>query len=410
MNILFLSQENPYPPDGGHYIRTFNTLKLLARKHKIFFIATADNDWRSRFKYGLESLCETIDIFILPYRTSTFRFLWSLFLNLFSPLPYSVFKNYSKEVSGKIKQVMTEKNIDFVHVDILPLAIYYYEFKHLPKVLVNHNVESLRLYRWMKIEKNIFKKLYLYIQYLKLARFEKTMCPKFDRCVVVSEDDRQVLKKLCAFDNFVLLPNGVDIHYYQAQEAGKMIDHRLIWVGGMRFAYNADAVDYFLEEIFPLIQVRIPEVKVSFIGNFPTPKLLKWARNNKSVIVHGYIDDIRPYMQEATVFIAPIRIGSGTKLKVLNAMAMEKAVITTTVGAEGIKATPGEDLLIADSPLEFAEKTVFLLQHPEIVRKIGKNAREVIEEYYDWEVIGKKMHELYEDVVGEKISASPVKY
>lgn len=305
---------------------------------------------------------------------------------------------------------MTEKNIDFVHVDILPLAIYYYEFKHLPKVLVNHNVESLRLYRWMKIEKNIFKKLYLYIQYLKLARFEKTMCPKFDRCVVVSEDDRQVLKKLCAFDNFVLLPNGVDIHYYQAQEAGKMIDHRLIWVGGMRFAYNADAVDYFLEEIFPLIQVRIPEVKVSFIGNFPTPKLLKWARNNKSVIVHGYIDDIRPYMQEATVFIAPIRIGSGTKLKVLNAMAMEKAVITTTVGAEGIKATPGEDLLIADSPLEFAEKTVFLLQHPEIVRKIGKNARKVIEEYYDWEVIGKKMHELYEDVVGEKISASPVKY
>ncbi len=283
-------------------------------------------------------------------------------------------QEFSRKVSDRITQLIAEKKIDFVHVDILPLAIYYKDIKNLPKVLVNHNVESLRLYRWMKIEKNIFKKLYLFIQYLKLSRFEKMMCPRFNRCVVVSEDDQQVLKKMCASDNFVLLPNGVDIDYYKPQNNVPVMKNSLIWVGGMRFAYNADAVDYFLDEIFPLIKVQIPDIKVSFIGNFPTPKLKKYAKDDKNIIVHGFVDDVRPFIEQADVFFAPIRIGSGTKLKILNAMALEKAIITTTIGVEGIIATPGEDLLIADTPRDFVDKTVYLLQHPDHARKMGKKS------------------------------------
>jgi glycosyltransferase involved in cell wall biosynthesis len=406
LNILFLSQENPYPPDGGHYIRTYNVLKLLAERHKIYFVATADNDWRSQNKSGLEELCETVDIFIPGHRAARLKFFWSLFLNLFSPLPFSVSKNFSKKVSTRITRLIAEKNIDLVHVDILPLAYYYQDFKDLPKILVNHNVESLRLFRWMKIEKNIFKKIYLYLQYRKLSHFEKTICPQFDRCIVVSEEDKKLLQELCSSNNFVILPNGVDTQYYQGQNHRKVVENSMIWVGGMRFAYNGDAVDYFLEEIFPLLREKIPQIKISFIGNFPTSKLLKYSKNYKNLIVHGFVDDIRPQMMEAAVFFAPIRIGSGTKLKVLNAMALEKAVITTTIGAEGIDAAPGIDLMIADTPQDFAAKTIYLLQHPEEASQMGKRGRKVIEKYYDWQAIGKTMQRIYDEVAKGKIPAN----
>ena len=158
MNILFISQENPYPPDGGHFIRTYNILKMLAEKHRIFFVATANTDWRIQFKYGIERLCENVDIFVVPHGNSRLRYLLSLMLNLFSPLPYSAYKNYIYDVKIKFNQLMINNKIDLIHVDILPLALYRQDINHIPNILVNHNVESLRLYRWMKFEKNLFIK------------------------------------------------------------------------------------------------------------------------------------------------------------------------------------------------------------------------------------------------------------
>jgi glycosyltransferase involved in cell wall biosynthesis len=399
MNILFLSQENPYPPDGGHFIRTYNILKMLAAKNKIFFVATANTDLRIQYKHGIENLCENVDIFVVPHGNSRLRYLFSLILNIFSPLPYSAYKNYFDDVKIKIKQYMSNYKIDLIHVDILPLALYRQDVDNVPNILVNHNVESLRLYRWMKVEKNLFIKLYLYHQYLKLYRFEKQMCPKFERCIVVSEEDQKILEKMCNKKNFEILPNGVDIEYFNPQNNIRMIENSLVWVGGMWHPYNIDAVNYFLDDIFPIIKTEIPEVKVSFIGGHPTSKLMKYSENHPNIKVVGYVEDVRQYMQEASVFIAPIRSGSGTKIKVLNALAMECAVVTTTVGAEGINVKPDIDIMIANTDREFAQKTVFLLRHPQEAKIMGRNGRKVIEKYYSWEVIGEKMSRVYEEVI-----------
>ncbi|MFX0134656.1 MAG: glycosyltransferase [Candidatus Hodarchaeota archaeon] len=398
MNILFLSQENPYPPDGGHYIRTYNILKMLAEKHNIFFIAIANDDNRMKHKQRLENLCESVDIFVVPQGKSKWRYLVSLILNLFSTLPFTAQKNYIHDVSVKIKQLLANNKIDLVHVDILPLAIYHKNFDSLPKILVNHNVESLRLYRWIKVEKNTFIKLFLYYQYLKLGHFEKQMCPKFERCMVVSEPDQKILEEMCKTKNFVVLPNGVDVQYFSPLNNTKIITNSLVWVGGMRYAYSADAVDYFLDEILPLIKLEIPDIKVSFIGSSPTSKLVKSAKENPNIKVLGYVDDVRMYIQQAAVFIAPLRSGSGTKIKVLNAMALEKAVVTTSIGAEGIKVKLDEDIMIADTPQEFAEKTIYLLRHPEEAKIMGIKGRKVIEKHYSWESIGMKMYQVYEEV------------
>ena len=371
---------------------------MLAEHHNIFFIATANDGERAKYKHGLEDLCQSVDIFVIPLGKSKLRFVLSLFLNLFSSQPLMAQKNYFQDVRVKIKQILTDYEIDLVHVDILSLSLYYKDVKDLPKILVNHNVESIRLYRWMKIERNIFIKLFLYYQYLKLHHYERQVCPKFERCIVVSEQDQKVLEEMCMTNNFVTLPNGVDLEYFRPQNNAKVLKNSLVWVGGMRDAYNADAVDYFLDDILPLIRSEIPDIHVSFIGSSPTSKLIKNAKENPNIVVPGYVDDIRVDMEKASVFIASIRSGSGTKLKILNALALEKAVVTTSIGAEGIKVNPDEDIMIADTSREFAQKIIYLLQHPEEAKNMGKKGRKLIEKYYSWESIGKKMHKVYDEV------------
>jgi glycosyltransferase involved in cell wall biosynthesis len=142
----------------------------------------------------------------------------------------------------------------------------------------------------------------------------------------------------------------------------------------------------------------IPDIKVFFIGGFPTSKLIKNAKENSNIKALGYVEDVRKYMQQAAVFIAPIRSGSGTKIKVLNALALEKPVVTTTVGAEGIRVKPDEDLMIADTSQDFAQKTIYLLQHPQEAKVMGKKGRKVIEKYYSWESIGEIMYKVYNEV------------
>ena len=249
----------------------------------------------------------------------------------------------------------------------------------------------------MKIEKNYVMKLFLLYQYLKLRNFEKKRCSECDKCITVSDYDRTVLENISKSNKFAVIPNGVDIEYFKPDEDVNVVQNRLVWVGGMSSPYNSDAVDYFLDEILPLVIAKIPDIEVDFIGWGATKKLKQKLQENSHIKAYGFVDDMRPYVHQASVFIAPIRSGSGTKIKVLNAMALGKAVVTTSIGAEGIKVKPNEDIIIADTPQEFAQKTIYLLQHPEEVEIMGRKGRQVIEKHYSWESIGKKMHQLYED-------------
>jgi len=279
---------------------------------------------------------------------------------------------------------------------MLALGLYKGILKDTPVILTNHNVESLRIYRWMQKEKNLFIKGFLFYQYLKLRAFEQSICPEFNGCIVVSEYDKNYLRKLCGMDNFVMIPNGVDIRYFKPEYAEVRKNH-LVWVGGMTGPYNSDAVDFFIQKIWSLIKYKVPEATIAFAGGGPTQTLRNKALEDKSVQVLGFVPDIRPIVQRASVFIAPIRIGSGTKIKVLNAMAQAKPVVATTTAAEGIDVTPGENILIADDPGEFAEKIVYLLNHEENAREIGARARELIERKYSWDVISEDVHRTYEN-------------
>jgi len=399
MNILFLSTANPIPPIDGHCIRTFNILKFLSRYHKIFFIAIARSSKELDYKDQLYDYCESVDIFINPINKSKLRFIISIIKNLFSSLPFMIQKYYHREISHKIKNVLEKHKIDIVHFDTLHLATYYNDVKKTPKVLTNHNAESSRLLTWIKIERNILIKLFLYYQYFKLKSFEQKMHPKFEECIVVSEDDKKVLLSNYKNNknNISVIPNGVDIDYFRPSENSTK-KNNLLWIGDMENPYSKDAVVFFIEKILPLIKPNIPDINVTFIGIHPPDQLIRASMRNANIKVLGFVDDVRPYMQECSIFIVPLRGGGGTKLKVLNSMALAKPVVTTSIGVEGIEVTPDENIVVADNPDEFADKIIYLLSNPDIAKNMGRKAREIVKKYYDWEVIGRKMNSLYNEI------------
>jgi glycosyltransferase involved in cell wall biosynthesis len=220
------------------------------------------------------------------------------------------------------------------------------------------------------------------------------MCPNFSNCIVVSEEDKSHLCNLCALKKVSVVPNGVDTNYFKPLSQDKKPNH-LIWVGGMARHWGADAVNYFLDKIWPFIKSEIPEVTIDFIGKKPTKKLREKAAGDQSINILGFVNDIRPFVQRAAIFVAPIRSGSGTKIKVLNAMAQAKTVVGTTIAAEGIDAINNKNIIIAENAMDFSRKIVYFLRNKEKSDKIGQKARLLIEEKYSWEVIARQVENVY---------------
>ncbi|MBD3386321.1 glycosyltransferase [candidate division KSB1 bacterium] len=395
MNLLFLSTENPYPVDGGHHLRTFYVLKLLAKRYNIYFVGFAQD--REEFKYTpfIKPFCVSVDMFPVAKTGFNLRFLWLGVKNLFQKQPLIARRYFTRRACSRIEEIIRDTNIDIVHVDMLALGMYARLFRDLPAVLTNHNVESLRLFRWLKHEKNTWKKLFLNLQYKKLKTFERLTCLAFEHCIAVSETDKLYLAKLCQRDHFSIIANGVDSDYFAPIEIETQ-KKRLIWVGGMTGPYNADAVNFFLREIWPRVTRFSDDIILDIVGAGPTLPALSMAKKDNRIKIYGFVEDIRPFVQRAALFIAPIRSGSGTKLKVLNAMSQAKAVIATSVAAEGIEATDGQEIIIADDPAEFSSKMIYLLQNPAMAERIGLKAREVILKKYDWTVLADDMYKLYE--------------
>jgi len=398
MNILFISTNYPYPPDSGHNLRTFYTLKYLAQANRIYYVAFKKRHQDLPQSDPIKEMCEKIDIFVTPDDFSRLRMSFSLIRNLASDYPYVADKYYIEQVERRIREVLYKNKIDIVHLDLLPLTRYLNNFRGIPVALTEHNVESARLLSLIKQSKNILFKMYMYIQYKKLSSFEREEMGKCEICIAVSENDKEVLSKLSPDTEITVIPNGVDVEYFSPKN-GEQIPRSAIWVGGMKDFYNRQAVNYFCEEIFEKIKKEVQDVRLTMVGKSPTKKVLELAKQNKDVRCIGYAEDVRPYINEAMIFIAPILSGGGTKLKVLNALAMGKAVVTTSVGAEGIDVTNGENIIIADNPDEFARRSVELLKNPEKTERIGKKARELIIEKYDWEKIGKRYNKIYEELV-----------
>lgn len=404
MKILWISHVLPFfPPAGGVIQRSYNLIERLSRKNKLYLFAFNQKAWLSskiEIRKAIEVMnyfCREIRIFeLLSDKSRIFR-IYTVMKGFFSKYGYTINWTKSKLLDFEIKRFLSLENIDLIHCDTIGLAEYVKYYFNIKKALDHHNIESCMMLRRAKREKNPLKKFYFYLEGLKLQRYEAKVCHMFDINLVVSKADRKRLLKIAPNAKVEIIPNGVDTKYFKPEKS-KHIPHTLLFTGTLNFYPNEDAVLYFFYNIWPLLKKIYPDLTFIIAGKSPTLRIKEITKRDPNIKLTGYVEDIRPYMEQAEVYICPIRDGGGTKLKLLEAMAMKKAIVTTSIGAEGLDVVNNKHLLIADNPKDFAIKVLLVLNNPELRKQLGENARKLVEERYCWDIIGEKLNQIYEEL------------
>lgn len=403
MNILMILHFVPYPPHGGSLQRSFNLLREISRNNTVHLLALNQKALLSEDEKLIKSIdalkeyCATVKVFKIPSDSSKIKWYSLLLLNLFSLTPFTTWWFRSRKLADEIKMQIRTNRFDLIHFDTIDLAQYARLTSNIPKVLNHHNVESELITRRGKSERNPLIKLYLLLQGWKLRRYERKQIPLFGMNLAVSADDKRMFDSFVSNARIEIVPNGTDVEYFTPKN--EFVRKELVFAGGMNWYPNRDSMIYFCDEIYPLIRQKIPEVAMNIIGRSPPQKILNSAKKDESIRVHGYVDDVRDYLARAAVYVVPIRVGGGTRLKILDAFACGKAVVSTSVGCEGIDVTPGEDILTGDTPSAFADQVIRLLDDDTLRRKLEINARKLVEAKYSWRIIGHTLNEAFGGLV-----------
>ncbi len=397
MKILFLAPRLPLPADTGGKIRTLNILKQLAKRAQVrlvcFSFEAKDREIKEDFRKW------NVDVSLVGLsETSGLQKVVNVMIN---PMPHSMAKYASTDMYRYLLSLREKERFDAVHVDHLHMAHYRPCFADIPAVLDEHNVEFMILSRCVPVEKNILKKLAFQDQAGKMKKYESEHVKQFARFLAVSDDDKKILHDLCGGKvRGETVPNGVDTDFFKSTVGGRPSaeEDALVFTGSMDWLPNEDAVVYFSKEVLPFIWKKKPDVKFYVVGKGAKETVIALGRNDSRIIVTGRVDDVRPVMERSKVFVVPIRVGGGTRLKILEAMSMEKAVVSTTIGAEGIRHTDGKNILLADDPEGFAQKVCSLLDDPSKAGNMGRAGRDLVCSFYDWNIIGERLNTIYQEV------------
>jgi polysaccharide biosynthesis protein PslH len=383
MRILYLSPWFPYPLDTGFRIRVYYMLRALARQHRITLLTLDPQGWAPAQIEPMELLCEHVEIVPAdPFQRSTaqkaMRFL------SFGPIVAAPFA----EMSVRVQQLHQQQPFDVVIAASVIMARYALELDDVTRVLEEHNSNT----RWMReryeAQSAWPQRARCWVSWRKSAAYETRLFSRFDLITMVSDQDAAIAGGLLSGGRppVIVSPNGVDCSEFRPGLAAPKPD-TLIFGGALTYEANFEAMQFFLRDVYPLIKRRRPGVRLYITGSTGKADLSTLALDD-TVTLTGFVDDIRPVMASAWVSIAPIRSGGGTRLKILEAMALGTPVVATTKGAEGIEAVDSEHLFLADDAVTFATKTVQLLDDTDLRDRLTRNARKFIEEKYDWAQIG----------------------
>jgi len=295
-----------------------------------------------------------------------------------------------------------KNHFDVVICDFLAPAVNLPRDLKTPVVLFQHNVEAEIWRRHYEVQTNRAKRRYLFWQWRKMQRFEKEACHRVDSVIAVSEADARMMEREYGVAKVHDIPTGVDIDFFKPANTSPARPNSLVFTGSMDWLPNEDAMRYFIDDVMPLVKQQIPDVHLTIVGRSPYPSLVELAQRDPALTVTGRVDDVRPYMQDAVAFIVPIRIGGGTRLKIYEAMAMEKPVISTTVGAEGLPVHHDAQLLLADDPKTFADSVVKVLSNSELAARLGSSAAQFVRQHFGWPGVAATFADLCRTAVADE--------
>ncbi len=383
MKILWVKAGGLVPLDTGGKIRSYHLLKELARKHEVtfftFYSAHPNDAHRQLERLFARVVC-------WPLRLPAVRSLADhagYARHLFSHEPYAIGKYCRPEVRRGLGELLQAERYDIIVCDFVVAAGVIPWDLPCPKVLFAHNVEALIWQRHYQTTCNPLWKVVCWREYRAMARAERCYLQRADHVLSVSDTDRDFFAQYIDPAKITVIPTGVDVDYFRPT-SGSERPNMLVFTGSMDWLPNEDAVFYFVHQILPRIRRHIPEVTLWVVGRSPSQRLQALAARDNGVQITGRVEDVRPYLREACVYVVPLRIGSGTRLKIFEAMATGKAVVATSVGAEGLPVKHGENIMLADEPEVFARRVITLLGKPVVRLGLGLAARQLVEQKHSW--------------------------
>jgi sugar transferase (PEP-CTERM/EpsH1 system associated) len=395
VRILWLKADPLLPLDKGGKLRTWHLMRQLAHRHEITFLSYADpGQPRSDIDGMREVAREVVTIQRRDPPKGSLAFYGGAARHLLNRLPYAVGKYESAAYRRQLADVLATGGFDVIVCDFLPPAVNMPAHLPCPVVLFTHNVEAEIWRRHAETASSSLARLLYRVQHRRMLRFEAATLARFDGVLAVSDADRETFARLYPAVTrrpTHVVPTGVDTVFFApaaGTTAGASPAHSrsLVFTGSMDWLPNEDAMLFFCREILPLVRAEEPAVTLSIVGRAPTPAVRRLG-SDPAITVTGRVDDVRPAMREAAVYVVPLRIGGGTRLKIFEAMSMAKAVVSTAVGAEGLPVSAGDHLLLADEPRAFARSVVRLMRDVDCRRAIEQAARALVVSRYDWSVV-----------------------
>ncbi len=412
MKILWLSHLVPYPPKAGVLLRAHYLIKELSRYHQVDLLAFNQRQliepYFDSYEEGsaialskMQEICGRVKFIDCPMDKSAHSKKICAIKSLVSSKPYNINWLTDQKFADYVNQWQGEESYDLIHCDTISLAPYVADINNCVLSLDHHNVESHMLIRRAELEANPLKKFYFWQEGIRLEAFEKKYCSRFDTNLCCSELDSIRFRAICPDASFTEIPNGVDTQLFTPGSC-EQDPATLIFIGTLDWYPNTRAVRYIANEIWPRLKQIIPNAKINIIGYGAPEDLLQLSNQDSNFNVLGYVDDLKPYLDTATLYICPIDDGGGTKLKILDAFSAGKAVVAHEVACEGLQVEHGKQALLASDADSYIENIITLIENKNLREEIQKNARKHVEESFSFSSIGLRLSQHFSKLHADK--------
>jgi glycosyltransferase involved in cell wall biosynthesis len=422
MHVLFLTQIIPYPPDAGPKVKTWHVLRYLASRGHRITLASFVRPEEEAYVKNLRELCD--DVHTVPIQRSRFRDIGYWIRSNFTGRPFLIERDDLMGMRQLIERIIAEEEVDIIHADQLTMTQFALSGDHendnqteqsqngnnksdkwQPALIFDAHNAVWTIVKRMRENAPWFLKPIGYLEEQRIKRYEGMVVNQYDHTLAVTEPDHIALNQAVEFfmgehqnyeDSITVIPIAVDTN--QLQPVSSMSGSKnIVTLGTLHYPPNADGIRWFVEEIFPLVYEREPETTLTIIGKNPPPDFYQLQKRYPQAIeVTGYVHDLTPYLERAALMVIAVRAGGGMRVRILEAFARGMPVVTTTVGLEGIDAQPGKEILVEDTPQEFADATLRLMNDPELGSRLAMNGRQLAIKHYDWQVVLKKMDAIYQ--------------
>jgi polysaccharide biosynthesis protein PslH len=392
VRILIVSAQFPYPPRSGFAMRLFHLARRLAERHEVTLLSYATAE-EAAAGDGLAGPVRIVTV--ARDGTSMRNKRVAQALSLASPRPFSCRSVDSPAMQRAIDELCSREQFDVIQLETSLLCTFRFP-RAARLVLDEHNIEYEVHQRTAEGERSVTRRLFNRLEATRFRRFEQRCWSRVDACMVTSDRELPIVRRHAGQIPVGVVPNGVDIEHFKPG-GGDIRARTVLFNGILTYRPNVDAAEHLVDEIWPLVRRRHPDARLTLVGRASPEDRRRFTR--PGVEVTGEVPDVRPYLRDAAVVVVPVRIGGGTRLKVVEGLALGKAMVSTSLGCEGIDVRDGEHLLIADGAESFASKVIGLFDDPAKGDELGRAGRGLIERAYSWDLVGRRMETVYDEML-----------